>query len=325
MTLYRNSVFIVKGLREFCRSGYESAAKHFDPKDLEVDLSSQSFMITGANSGIGKCAAYELAKRGGTVHMVCRSEVRGQEALKEITESSGNQNVHLHILDMSQPRRVYEFATQFRESGKVLNVLVNNAGCMVNTREVTEDGLEKNFATNTMGTYLLTTALLPLLTNSAGSRVVTVSSGGMYSQKLSLSDLQSERMSFDGTMVYAQNKRQQMVMTEMWAKLHPTIHFSVMHPGWADTPAVQTSMPGFHSKLKNRLRSPEQGADTIVWLCAAKAVLDQPSGQFYLDRKSVAKHLALAWTRSNEAEKEKLMHILESLSAPFREVAQSSE
>ncbi|XP_022103288.1 dehydrogenase/reductase SDR family member 12-like [Acanthaster planci] len=324
MTFYRNSAFIIKGLREFCRSGYESAAKNFKPEDLSIDLSSQSFMITGANSGIGKCTAYELAKRGGTVHMVCRSEARGQEAQKEIKESSGNEKVHLHIVDMSQPKRVYEFATQFRESGNTLNVLVNNAGCMVNTREVTEDGLEKNFATNTLGTYILTMSLLPLLRDTPGSRVVTVSSGGMYTQKLSLSDMQCERVSnFDGTMVYAQNKRQQVVMTEMWAKSHPAVHFSVMHPGWADTPAVRTSMPGFHRQFKNRLRSPEQGADTLVWLSAARAVLQQPSGQFYLDRKPVAKHLSFAWTKSSDAEKEKLMQILEGISAPFMVAAQN--
>ena len=77
-------------------------------------------------------------------------------------------------------------------------------------------------------------------------------------------------------------QRQQVVMTEMWAKTYPKVHFSVMHPGWADTPAVRTSMPEFHKTFKDRLRSPEQGGDTITWLCIAKAVLDQPSGQFYL-------------------------------------------
>nr|XP_054509555.1 dehydrogenase/reductase SDR family member 12 isoform X3 [Agelaius phoeniceus] len=107
---------------------------------------------------------------------------------------------------------------------------------MVNNRELTEDGLEKNFATNTLGTYIMTTALVPLLEKAADARVITVSSGGMLVQKLNVSDLQSESGTFDGTMVYAQNKRQQVVLTEQWAKAHRNIHFSVMHPGWADTP-----------------------------------------------------------------------------------------
>ncbi|XP_071408040.1 dehydrogenase/reductase SDR family member 12 isoform X4 [Pithys albifrons albifrons] len=83
---------------------------------------------------------------------------------------------------------------------------------MMNNRELTEDGLEKNFATNTLGTYILTTALLPLLEKEADARVITVSSGGMLVQKLNVSDLQSKNGTFDGTMVYAQNKVQSMVL-----------------------------------------------------------------------------------------------------------------
>jgi dehydrogenase/reductase SDR family protein 12 len=110
---------------------------------------------------------------------------------------------------------------------------VNNAGCMVNEREETEDGLEKNFATNTLGTYILTVTLLPLLEKAAdGARVVVVSSGGMLTQKLNVSDLQSERVKpFDGTMVYAQNKRQQVIATHQLAEKHKKVQFSSMHPG----------------------------------------------------------------------------------------------
>ena len=98
-----------------------------------------------------------------------------------------------------------------------------------------------NFATNTLGTYLLTTGLLPLLEKSDQPRVVTVSSGGMLVQKLDVDDLQFQKMSkYDGTMAYAQNKRQQVEMTESWAAKQLAIHWSVMHPGWADTPAVRT-------------------------------------------------------------------------------------
>ena len=103
---------------------------------------------------------------------------------------------------------------------------------IINTIQVTDEGLEKNFATNTVGTYIITRALLPLLEKSDDPRVVVVSSGGMLVQKLTLSDLQSGKMSpFDGTMVYAQNKRQQVVMTHKWAEQYPAVHFASMHPG----------------------------------------------------------------------------------------------
>ncbi|WAR27368.1 DHR12-like protein [Mya arenaria] len=158
---------------------------------------------------------------GGTVHLVCRNQERGEAAKTEITETTGNQNVFMHQLDTSRPAEVYSFVKRFESSGQSLDVLINNAGCMVNTRELTEEGLEKNFATNTLG--------------------------GMLTQSLNTDDLQFERMrKFDGTVAYAQNKRQQIVMCEQYAKQFPNVHFSTMHPGWADTPdrkAVSTHLP----------------------------------------------------------------------------------
>jgi len=117
---------------------------------------------------------------------------------------------------------------------------------------------------------------------SSDPRVITVSSGGMLNQKLDAEDPQCEKMNpFDGRKVYSQNKRGQIVMTEHLAKAFPKVHFSTMHPGWADTPAVRTSMPDFYEKMKSRLRTAEQGADTIVWLAVSHAAKSQPSGLFF--------------------------------------------
>ncbi|XP_057223382.1 dehydrogenase/reductase SDR family member 12 isoform X1 [Malurus melanocephalus] len=320
MSWYRNSVWFVKGLREYTRGGYESASKHFNPADVEVDVAGRSFLVTGANSGIGKATAKEIARRGGTVHLVCRNKERAEVAKEEIVTETGNQNIFLHIVDISNPKEIWKFAEKFRNEHK-LNVLINNAGCMVNNRELTEDGLEKNFATNTLGTYIMTTALLPLLEKEADSRVITVSSGGMLVQKLNISDLQSGNGPFDGTMVYAQNKRQQVVLTEQWAKAHRNIHFSVMHPGWADTPAVRSSMPDFYERMKNSLRTDAQGADTVLWLAVSAEATKLPSGLFFQDRQAVPTHLPLAWTHSSPADEEKLMEVLEEFSQKFKSVS----
>ncbi|XP_070538744.1 dehydrogenase/reductase SDR family member 12-like [Ptychodera flava] len=314
-SVYRNYTFFIKGYREFGKNGFQSAAKHFDPKALDEDISNRSYMITGANSGIGKSAATELAKKGATIHMVCRSQQRGEDAMQEIMSKTGNQNIKLHILDMSSPRKVHDFATSFSGDGNSLDVLINNAGCMINTREVQEDNLEKNFATNTMSTYVLTKSLIPTLSKSSSPRVITVASGGAYTMKLDYKDFNFEKMSkFDGTFVYAQNKRQQIVMMEMFAKQHGGIQFSSMHPGWADTPAVQNSMPDFYEKLKDKFRTSEQGADTVVWLAASNAATKQANGQFFFDRKAVSPHLPLAWTKSSDREKSEFMERLDSLS-----------
>ncbi|NWH62996.1 DHR12 reductase, partial [Geococcyx californianus] len=274
------------GVSDLFRSGYESASQHFNPADLEVNLTGRSFLVTGANSGIGKAAAKEIARRGGTVHLVCRNKERAEVARGEIETETGNQNIFLHVVDISNPKEIWNFAEKFRNEHK-LNVLINNAGCMVNNRELTEDGLEKNFATNTLGMYILTTALLPLLEKETDARVITVSSGGMLVQKLNISDLQSGNGTFDGTMVYAQNKRQQVVLTEQWAKTHRNIHFSVMHPGWADTPAVRSSMPDFYQRMKNSLRTEAQGADTVVWLAVSSEATKLPSGLFFQGKMAV--------------------------------------
>ncbi|XP_040912505.1 dehydrogenase/reductase SDR family member 12 [Toxotes jaculatrix] len=317
MSFYRNAVWFVKGLQEYTKSGYEAAAKHFAPADLDVNLSGRSFIITGANSGIGKATAQEIANRGGIVHMVCRNKGRAEAAKDEIVERSKNQNIHVHIVDMSSARQVWEFAQNFSQNNTV-HVLINNAGCMVNQRELTEEGLEKNFATNTLGTYILTTALIPALNKVEDPRVVTVSSGGMLTQRLNVDDLQFEKGTFDGTMAYAQNKRQQVILTERWASQHKEIHFSSMHPGWADTPAVQLSMPSFHAKMQSKLRTEAMGADTVVWLAVSPAAKKQPSGLFFQDRKAVATHLPLAASRSTPQEEEKLLAALEEFALKFK-------
>ncbi|KAG8452796.1 hypothetical protein GDO86_004548 [Hymenochirus boettgeri] len=316
MSLYRNTVWFLKGMREYTRSGYEAAAKQFVAEDLEVNVAGRSYMITGANSGIGKATALAIAKKGGTIHLVCRNKERAEEAKRELIANSGNEGISVHLVDMSSPKDIWAFAEKFKTEHK-LNVLINNAGCMVNNRELTEDGLEKNFATNTLGTYILTAALLPAMEKEDDARVITVSSGGMLVQKLNVLDLQFETGTFDGTMAYAQNKRQQVILTEHWAKSHPKIHFSIMHPGWADTPAVRSSMPDFYEKMKNRLRTEEQGADTVVWLAISSAATKHPSGLFFQDRKPVSTHLPFAFTHSSPEDEEKLLEVLREFSQRF--------
>ncbi|XP_041322906.1 dehydrogenase/reductase SDR family member 12 isoform X2 [Pyrgilauda ruficollis] len=285
MSWYRNTVWFVKGLREYTRGGYESASKRFNPADVEVDVAGRSFLVTGANSGIGKATAKEIARRGGTVHLVCRNKERAEVAKEELVTETGNQNIFLHIVDISNPKEIWKFAEKFQSEHK-LNVLINNAGCMVNNRELTEDGLEKNFATNTLGTYIMTTALLPLLEKAADARV-----------------------------------RQQVVLTEQWAKAHRNIHFSVMHPGWADTPAVRSSMPDFYERMKNSLRTEAQGADTVLWLAVSAEATKLPSGLFFQDRQPVPTHLPLAYTHSPPEDEEKLMEMLEEFSQKFKSVS----
>ena len=185
---------MVKGLREYTNSGFLAASKNFNQSDLDVSCEGRAYLITGSNSGIGRQTALEILRRGGTVHMVCRNPLTAGEARQELIETSGNNEVHLHVLDISKPRDVAEFVKKFGEENSKLDVLINNAGCMVNTRETNQEGLDVNFATNTLGTFMLTEGLLPLLKQSDQPRVVTVSSGGMLVQKLDAEDLQFSKV-----------------------------------------------------------------------------------------------------------------------------------
>jgi len=225
-----------------------------------------------------------------------------------------NEKIHLHVVDLAEPKKIAEFAKQFKQANSSLDVLVSNAGCMVNERKKTSDGLDVNFATNTLGTYVLTKALVDVLQKSSNPRVIFVSSGGMLTQKMDHSDLNFEKMTnYDGVMAYAQNKRQQVVMCEQFAKSYPKIFFASMHPGWADTAGVRSAMPDFYEKMKGKWRSAEQGADTMLWLAVSKAVEGDASGGFYQDRAIVPKHLPLSWTHTSENDDKLLMEKLEQL------------
>lgn len=313
----RNASFFMKGMKEFTRGGYEKASKAFQAGDIDTDMTGRSCLVTGANSGIGYCVALNLARAGATVHMVCRNEQRGVEARQRIMDATGSQKVHLHICDLSQTRDVLRFCSEFVGTGTPLDVLVHNAGCMVHTRTTNEDDLEVNFATNTLAPYFITNQFIPLLEKSQDPRVIFVSSGGMYTVKLVPDDFNSARLhKFDGTFVYAENKRQQVVMNRSFAKLYPSIHFSAMHPGWADTPAVESAMPTFHKLLRSKLRTPDQGADTAHWLCVTRRIREFPSGSFFLDRQVMPEHLN-SGTHSTGEEEEVLIRGLQELQQRF--------
>ncbi|GBB86665.1 hypothetical protein RclHR1_13040001 [Rhizophagus clarus] len=330
-SLYRLSAWAFFGLKDYTRRGYESNSKNFNNEALNVDLTGKIAIVTGANSGLGKHVASELFRRGATVYMLCRDETRGEQArqdiLSQIKTSFATENkvvddnlLKLHKVDISDLKRVKEFVKQFDQEVGNCHILINNAGVMNNERNLTNYGVETNFAINTLGTFFLTKQMIPILQKSGpGSRVVIISSGGMYLNKLDTSDLQFERMKpFRGTLAYAQNKRQQVELTEYWAKANPEsttgIKFLSMHPGWADTPGVNKSMESFYNRTKSYLRTTAQGADTILWAAFSKEVDDIPTGSFLFDRKVVSTHLPLAKTKSTEDDVKKLVDILDKLS-----------
>lgn len=147
-----------------------------------TNLTDKTIIITGANSGIGKAAAIQLAKSGATIVMACRSAERGAQALAEIREAANSQRVELLRVDMASQASVRQFAAEFSSRHKRLDVLIHNAANFDHSQRkpvLTEDGLETVFATNHVNIFLLTQLLLDMLKASAPSRIITVASQGL--------------------------------------------------------------------------------------------------------------------------------------------------
>ena len=279
----------------FDRSGFLRHARSFSDSDLEVDLAGRVCLVTGANSGIGYETSLALAQRGASVWMLCRDRARGERALTQVRRQSRSRRVQLALLDGSDLDAVRAFAAGFTEPR--VDVLVHNAGVLPDQRLASAQDHEVTLATHVYGPWLLTQALLPRLRVSVDARVVFVSSGGMYTQKLDLADCEWRRRTYDGVKAYAQTKRMQVVLAELLAAdcQDDRVTVSSMHPGWADTPAVRSSLPRFWQAMQGRLRTPAQAADTVIWLAASDAARGR-SGRFWFDRKPRSTHL-LPWTR----------------------------
>jgi dehydrogenase/reductase SDR family protein 12 len=314
MDTIRKLSFSIKGYRNFRKGNFISTSQNFNKEALEVDISTRVYLISGANSGLGFATALEIAKRGGIVHMLCRDAERGKVALDKIIAATKSDKVKLYRCDISSQKSIREFVKKYVAEETKLDVLINNAGAMFSKNDKTEEGLPINFATNTLGTFLLTELLIPFMQSTKGkfrSRVITVSSGGMYTQKLT-PDYMIEKMNpYDGVDAYAITKRHQVILNECWSIKYPEVGFYAMHPGWADTEGVQGSLPGFRKYFETTLRTPEEGADTIVWLGIAKEnELDSQTGKFYFDREIADTHMTLAGTQETEDERSKFYDFL---------------
>src|SRR5262249_14012717 len=143
----------------------------------EPSMHGRICLVTGANSGIGKATATELARMGARVLMVCRDRERGEQARGEIARDTGNAEGELFIADLASQQSIRTLSDELHQHLDHLNVLVNNAGTYLNTRHVTPDGFESTFAINHLGYFLLTNLLLDLLEAGAPARIVNVSSG----------------------------------------------------------------------------------------------------------------------------------------------------
>jgi dehydrogenase/reductase SDR family member 12 len=290
-----------------------AALRPLGPPTTRMD--GKRVVVTGATGGIGRAASIALAGLGAEVVLVGRNESKLDRVADEVVSAGGH--AATEVADLSSMSEVVALSDRLNTRFRRIDVMVNNVGVLYPERIETSEGLEATLATNLAGQFILTNRLIEALKKAEDpARIITVSSGGMYTAKLSTHDLESTR-SYKGSIAYARTKRAQVVLTEMWAERHANdgIVAHSMHPGWAATEGVSQSLPMFSRLTGPILRSPEQGADTIVWL-AAEPDATESTGVFWHDRKPRPTHRVRS-TIEARGERERLWQALERLQQRF--------
>lgn len=303
----------------FSRIGYEVRSRLNSFEDVTtLDLADRRIVVTGPTSGLGHETCVMLARAGADLVLVGRDEARTVAAAERI-DTLGSGEVSFVVCDMGNLEAV-NAASRTIASGGAVDALVHNAGALTHERVLTPQGFESTVATHVLGPFLMTSMLVDTVAGVDG-RVVTVSSGGMYSADLPRvaggRTLEMNELQYNGTRQYAIAKRAQVVLNEMWAEKRPDVHFAAMHPGWADTPGVKSSLPTFRTVTRPLLRTPRQGADTIAWLAAADT-LPAPSGTFWCDREPRSTHKTATSRATDTPDRRRdLWNWCESVTRPF--------
>jgi NAD(P)-dependent dehydrogenase (short-subunit alcohol dehydrogenase family) len=253
-----------------------------------VQLLGRVCVVTGGTGGIGREIALGLARLGGEVTIVGRDPVRTRRAATELQRSSGNARVEGLAADLSSQRSIHELSDELHRRYQKLHVLINNAGGLYPRRELTGEGLERTFALNHLGYFLLSLSLLDLLCAGAPSRIVNVASKAHQLAHLNLDDLQSQRH-YGGLSAYSASKLENLCFTyELARRLDGTgVTVNALHPGTTATGLGRRAFGWYKlvvTLLHPFLRRPRDGADTAVWLASSPEV-EGVTGGYFVDRR----------------------------------------
>ncbi|MDH3226892.1 MAG: SDR family NAD(P)-dependent oxidoreductase, partial [Thermoleophilia bacterium] len=280
-------------ITSFTRIGSGIRRRLDDWTDLDsYELTGRTIVLTGATSGLGLAAAEQLARCAASVVLVGRTPAKTSRVRDQLAAATGNEGLTTANADMGDLDAVRTLGEELADRHDRIDVLVHNAGALSAERRESPQGIEATVASQVVGPFLLTTLLLEPLRAGSPGRVLTMSSGGMYSAGLTVDGLQMDEHSYNGTKQYALAKRAQVTLNAMWAERvdRDEIVFHALHPGWADTPGVAKSLPTFRRVVGPLLRSPAEGADTLVWLAADDGDPLSSSGDFWHDRRRRGLH-----------------------------------
>lgn len=252
--------------------------RHWWPADPgAASLAGQRVVVTGATSGIGEAMVGSFLDLGATVHVLGRNPDKVARLVAGLRAERPGADLVEEVCDVGDLDAVRawtdDLATRLAGSEGLFG-LVHNAGVMVPERTESPQGHEMALAVHVLGPHLMTERLLPVLAAGRGGTVVIMSSGGMYSAGLRTTpdEIEYRDGEYDGVRGYARTKRMQVVLADAWNRrpLGGQVAIESCHPGWAATPGVSDSLPGFDKVLGPLLRDPASGGDTAVWLVATR-------------------------------------------------------
>jgi retinol dehydrogenase 12 len=250
---------------------------------MRADVNGKTVVITGATSGIGEVAALTLARMGARIVLVARNKERAEATLAQLRSSAPGVAHSVHLVDLSRLAEMKRVAAQIADREPRIDVLINNAGAMFATRQVTENGLEHTFALNHMAYFVLTAGLRERLFASGAARIINTASAAHQGARLDFDDLQSEK-NYRAVKVYGRSKLCNILFTrELGRRLRGTgVTANCLHPGFVATHFGDQS-GGLISHLvwlaKFFAKSPAEGAETMIYLASSPEVAET-TGQY---------------------------------------------
>jgi NAD(P)-dependent dehydrogenase (short-subunit alcohol dehydrogenase family) len=276
-------------------------------------MQGKTIVITGATSGIGEVAALQLARDGARIVAIARDPGRGEETLRRLRGAAPDRDHVVHYADLSRLSEMRRVSTLIAEREQRIDVLINNAGALFTKRELTEDGLERTFATNHMAYFVVTNLLIARLQATRDSRVVCTASDAHKGARLNFEDLQSER-GFSGFGMYGRSKLMNILFTrELARRLAGTgVTANCLHPGFVATrfgEAGSGLMAQVIRVAKKFALTPQEGAQTIIYLASSPEVTGVTGQYFYKSKPAVPTKEA-----QNDADARRLWEVSAKLS-----------
>jgi dehydrogenase/reductase SDR family protein 12 len=279
-------------------------------RNPRLDFSGQNWVITGASLGLGRAMMKAAAEAGANVIAVARNMDSLEAARSELSPDAAGR-VQIQTADLSLQSGTQQFLDSLLEQGVKIDVLQNNVGILLNDMTITPEGRETSFVTNVLSHFLLTEGLLKHEAFADGALIINMTSGGMYNAPLGYKGLNTtDATRYNGKASYAYAKRAQVALTEYWDRKHRDqgIRSYVTHPGWSKTPGVKDALPVFWKIQNLILRTPLQGADTALWLCATRP--ERPEEEVvWFDREARPTHM-YEFTKKSQCTIEELVNYL---------------